>query len=370
MMLMKLRRRLRWPRAGAQDSGSDSTNGDASAETIQSSSHPQDSGTDSGNGDASAETVPSSRRPQESDGNRDDASVETVPSSSQQQVFFGAERKKRTSKIGRSDHARLLVEEKCPVTDTTGVQASSKGGYFVYRIPPLDLDSCQGTEPATEGRVGNDARGTPDSGVSSNPLETSNVSSCEGSITGPGPATEERVGNDAHGTPDGSERSDSLETSNASHCEGLESKRGDGAQGTLESGHSINSLTMRKVSRGKANEVSQIYLVPSPECWESTESLIGDLYATENVRPLWRCAPTDVITDLFADQANQPAVLFTADAALLFLLVEQSELIDHVMYDCREAFQVLSYNSSMWKMRRCLFAGKQFGQKCTVPESE
>ena len=382
MMLLKLRRRLRWPRAGAQDSGSDSTNGDASAETIQSSSHPQDSGTDSGTGDASAETVPSSRRPQESDGNRDDASVETAPSSSQQQIFFGAERKKRTSKIGRSDHARLLVEEKCPVTDTTGVQASSKGGYFVYQIPPLDLDGCQGTEPATEGRVGNDARGTPDSGVCSDPLktsnvsscegsitgpgpateermdndahstsdggdhsdslETSNLSSCEGSITGPGPATEERVGNDAHGTPDGSERSDSSETSNASHCEGLESKRGDGAQGTLESGHSINnSLTMRKVSRGKANEVSQIYLVPSPECWESTESLIGDLYATENARPLWRCAPTDVITELFADQANQPAVLFTANAALLFLLVEQSELIDNVMYDCREAITEL-----------------------------
>ena len=235
------------------------------------------------------------------------------------------ERKKRTSKIGRSDHARLLVEEKCPVTDTTGVQASSKGGYFVYRIPPLDLDSCQGTEPATEGRVGNDARGTPDGlehsdsletssvsswqgsitgpgpateervgndahgtpdgGESSDSLETCNVSSCEGSITGPGPASEERVGNDAHGTPDGGEYSDSLETSNVSHCEGLESKRGDGAQGTLASGHSINSLTMRKVSRGKANDVSQIYLVPSPECWESTESLIGELYATEHVRP-------------------------------------------------------------------------------------
>ena len=120
---------------------------------------------------------------------------------------------------------------------------------------------------------------------------------------------------------------------------------GDDAQGTPESGDRINSLAMRKVSRGIANEASQIYLVPSPECWESTESLIGELYATENVRPLWRCAPTDVITDLFADQANQPAVLFTADAALLLLLVEQSELIDHVMYDCREAT-----NASIWKV--------------------
>ena len=168
---------------------------------------------------------------------------------------------------------------------------------------------------------------------------------CEGSVTWP--ATEERVGNDAHGTPDSGESSDSLESSNASHCEGAESKQateglgGDDAQGTPESGDRINSLAMRKVSRGIANEASQIYLVPSPECWESTESLIGDLYATENVRPLWRCAPTDVITDLFADQANQPAVLFTADAALLFLLVEQSELIDHVMYDCREAITQL-----------------------------
>ena len=116
---------------------------------------------------------------------------------------------------------------------------------------------------------------------------------------------------------------------------------GDDAQGTPGSGDRINSLAMRKVSRGIANEVSQIYLVPSPECWESTESLIGDLYATENARPLWRCAPTDVITDLFADQANQPAVLFTANAALLFLLVEQSELIDNVMYDCREAITEL-----------------------------
>ena len=79
MMLLKLRHRLRWLRAGAQDSGSDSTNGDASAETIQSSGHPQDSGSDIGNGDASAETVPSSRRSQESDGNRDEAPAETVP---------------------------------------------------------------------------------------------------------------------------------------------------------------------------------------------------------------------------------------------------------------------------------------------------
>ncbi|XP_065198868.1 uncharacterized protein LOC135830556 [Sycon ciliatum] len=222
--------------------------------------------------------------------------------------------------------------------------STSDGGEHSDSLETSNLSSCEGSitgpGPATEERVGNDAHGTPDGGESgegSDSLETSNVSSCEGSITGLGPATEERVGNDAHGSPDGSERSDSFETSNASHCEGLESKHGDGAQGTLESGHSSNSLTMREVSRGKANEVSQIYLVPSPECCESTESLIGDLYATENVRPLWRCAPTYVITDLFADQANQPAVLFTADAALLFLLVEQSELIDNVMYDCREA---------------------------------